>query len=136
MTAMGPLMILVGCAYGLYYYVNLEEVPFPGVNRLQFIKLERPISDKQISAVLQNFTGKFLPPDYPLTVRCKRVMNRIVNAAEKRAAKDPSWVPVAKLLRENPLDLHVVSINNHFCFTLADKMIVVATGLFQTGSSL
>ncbi|KAJ9609045.1 metalloendopeptidase [Cladophialophora chaetospira] len=76
-----PLMV-VGAGGGVFYVYNLEEVPVTHRRRFNVLS---PSSEneffggpEQYNAVLNEFRGKVLPTDHPLTVQVARVVEKLL----------------------------------------------------------
>lgn len=85
-------------AGGIFYYVNLEQVPISGRRRFNVISPEYEIAmaKGQDTQVLQQYRGRVLPPSHPSSQMVNRVLERLISAAglslegwEVRVIDDP-----------------------------------------------
>ena len=85
-------IIVVGAGGGAFYIYNLEEVPITQRRRFNVIS---PSSEKELfggseayQSVLQEFRGKFLPADHPLTMQVARVVEKLLPTTGGLAGDD------------------------------------------------
>ncbi|KIW72900.1 hypothetical protein PV04_01061 [Phialophora macrospora] len=86
-----PLMV-VGAGGGAFYVYNLEEVPVTHRRRFNVVS---PSSEEKMVAgsgayesLLQEFRGKVLPADHPLTVQVARVVEKLLPTTRGLAGDD------------------------------------------------
>ncbi|KAI0791647.1 peptidase family M48-domain-containing protein [Irpex lacteus] len=90
--------ILVGAGVlgGVYYVAHLEKVPETG--RWRFMNsspaLDAQVADMARKALLEDFQGKLLPPNHPLTLHVAGVVSKILNFNNLGTLKTPHPVKV------------------------------------------
>ncbi|EIN04507.1 hypothetical protein PUNSTDRAFT_122835 [Punctularia strigosozonata HHB-11173 SS5] len=76
------LLVAVGTGLTVYYVSHLERVPETG--RWRFIdsnpKMETKLGEYMHQELVQEFRGKILPPNHPLTLQIRKVVERILTA--------------------------------------------------------
>lgn len=118
------VLLIIGGA-GVYYVVNLEEVPSTGRWRFNDIGIneEQQMGAQAYHETLAQYRSRILPNSHPVSVQVRRVVSRIVNAAkeldEKRApgAQPTSW------------SVHVINDPQKNAFVLPGGKIFVFTGI-------
>jgi predicted Zn-dependent protease len=85
-------LIVVGTGGGVFYVYNLEEVP---VTRRRRFNMVSPSSEEQMvggsgayESLLQEFRGKVLPANHPLTVQVARVVEKLLPTTHGLAGGD------------------------------------------------
>lgn len=85
-------LIVVGAGGGVFYVYNLEEVPVSQRRRFNLIS---PSNEKELfggdeayNSVLQEFRGKVLPSDHPMTVQVSRVVEKLLPTTRGLAGDD------------------------------------------------
>ena len=85
-------IVVVGAGGGVVYYYNLEEVPITHRRRFNVIS---PSNEKQLfggdepyQQVLQQYQGKVLPANHPMTVQVARVVERLLPTTGGLAGED------------------------------------------------
>lgn len=86
-----PLLV-TGAGGGTLYYINLEEVPISGRRRFNILSPEKEKEffggSEMYNSVLQEFRGKILPADHPLTVTVANVVERLLPTVGSLAGDD------------------------------------------------
>ncbi|WFD36861.1 metalloendopeptidase [Malassezia cuniculi] len=110
---------------GVYYVVNLEQVPSTGRWRFNDISIadEKEMGDQAFQQTLAQFRGRLLPESHPASVQVRRVVSRIVNAA---AQLDAERAPGAE---PTQWSVYVVHDNQMNAFVLPGGKIFVFTGI-------
>ena len=77
------ILLVVGVGGGVFYVANLEQVPFTGRRRFNVVssELEKQISTASYEGILQQYSGKILPPNHPYTEMAARVVERLLPAS-------------------------------------------------------
>ena len=77
------IVVVAGAGGGVFYVSNLEQVPFTGRRRFNIVspEIEKQISNASYEGILQQYSGKLLPPDHPYTEMAGRVVERLLPAS-------------------------------------------------------
>ncbi|KZT34381.1 hypothetical protein SISSUDRAFT_975683, partial [Sistotremastrum suecicum HHB10207 ss-3] len=74
----------VGLVAVTYYVYHLEQVPETGRWRFMDISpgAERKLAEQTHAQLLQEYRGKILPPNHPLTLQVKKIVTRLLEASD------------------------------------------------------
>ena len=118
------VLVILGGA-GVYYMVNLEQVPSTGRWRFNDVGIadEQHMGEQAYKQTLAQYRGRMLPETHPATAQVRRVVSRIVKAAaELDAERAPGAAPTQ-------WSVHVVKDNQTNAFVLPGGKIFVFTGI-------
>lgn len=75
-------IVIVGTGGAIFYVYNLEEVPITQRRRFNILspEKEKGFGEGAYQTTLQEFRGKLLPPNHPLTRQVARVVERLIPA--------------------------------------------------------
>uniref|UniRef100_A0A6B2LD57 Peptidase M48 domain-containing protein n=1 Tax=Arcella intermedia TaxID=1963864 RepID=A0A6B2LD57_9EUKA len=118
----GVLLVVTIAAYGIYWYTNLEDVPFPGIERKQFVKLVddemlQNLGEKAVQDIAKDL--KTLPPSHSISRKVNEIGSHIIKASNNPILQS---APIKFLILDAP---NIVG-----CATAPDRTIIFWSGMF------
>jgi hypothetical protein len=134
----GPILLVAAGFYAVYYYLNLEPVRFPGIERKQFVALIDPQQlhakgDAELARLIVQMP--LLHPTHPFVQKCNNIVAKLIDSARRRALVDPQWSVITDTIRGLDIQIIVTDTPNlATCMASPSGKIVLFSGLMAAGA--